>query len=69
MKVIRKITCPLLNQLQLDHNYFKEEDGLAEGSYLPSIQIWVYFSENGQEKKNLNQRVNAKLHPLKLEQW
>ena len=37
MRVIRKLAWPLLDQLQLDHNYLLQEDGFSEGKYLAKI--------------------------------
>ena len=66
MRVIRKITCPLLNQIQLDNNYHQQEDGLAEGQYLPNISFWLYCSEHSIQKQRLSKRISAKLHPIAL---
>ena len=37
MRVIKKLPWPLLDQLQLDHNYLLQEDGFSEGKYLAKI--------------------------------
>ena len=66
MKVMRKLALPLLDQLQLDHNYLLQEDGFAEGRYLAHIKIWIYFGEVTIEKKKVNKCIDAKLHPIKL---
>ena len=63
---MRKLTLPLLDQLQLDHNYLLQEDGFAEGKYLAHIKIWIYFGEVTIEKKKVNKCIDAKLHPIKL---
>lgn len=43
--ILRKITFPHLDQLQLDHNKFHEEDKLGETSFNPKTMIWISYDD------------------------
>ena len=66
MKIIRKLTLPLLIQLQLDHNYLLLEDGFSQGKYHTQIKAWIYFAEDEIHKNKVNQCINSKLYPIKM---
>lgn len=42
---IRYMTCPNLDQLQLDHNLCDNEGKLGETKFNKNVMIWIAFTE------------------------
>lgn len=45
ISIIRKLTIPHLDQLQLDHNKFHGEDKLGETQFYPKTMIWISYDD------------------------
>ena len=68
ISVVRKITVPNLDQLQLDHNHFHGEDLIYQTVFVKDIMIWLSYDSESSEIQwsHFNKCMNARFKRLAI---